>query len=709
MKSVPRRAMRWVVGSVLLSVVALGRRACVAVLAQEGDFLCGKMDPVSPRKPHPHSVDLLRNRSLTLPLGPFDGTVGAFAQIGAQHYFITSNADYVPAVPSITVPHAVFLRSDMRYGTDDPTLWPQQWTADYPHMPLISTKGSRPELDVMWWDPLPTDFAVGSAVTRGLGRLTHARFSRLLPPINELVARCKELHRTSPALAIPLFGALIQHITMWLEQLQTLPTTYPKMVFGLTSLQRAFLELDALYNYMTIYQARMNNYMAPASADTSVAKFVGAFTTVPSVAQQLWAAKVPFWFLRPVDVFDADNILKVVPLREPEFDLPDANAHGAGAPPFYTAATVPWKRLRRSSAPPFIRRGIVTRLKPLTPVLARLRPSQPHPLQAALAQPCTRVHNIANPTTAVPVALGSPPVARNRPQQSRSKPYSGKPPAPKGPVKTERDKFSPLLIQEMPPSIVSMANALALVDRSVTPYTSKDADKRYVLPEPALLVNTAPERRCKFLHHWNLLSDGFIYMLTQHPQLLRPQEWRDVLEGLLTKCGPVGSPRYRRSERLLDCIRPALQACHLSSVEGFPVPVECLPEFSIEQTREIVWQTRVAEESAGRGQGLFCWAYAGGGAIGDEPTRLGCNNTRRAPPLCQTDSDSDAGLDDPITSPKYYPSCRRPYHELVPYDMEALESAVCCYYTQAFWEHFGRAAVVPLRLDHELEKEDGEL
>jgi hypothetical protein len=28
---------------------------------------------------------------------------------------------------------------------------------------------------------------------------------------------------------------------------------------------------------------------------------------------------------------------------------------------------------------------------------------------------------------------------------------------------------------------------------------------------------------------------------------------------------------------------------------------------------------------------------------------------------------------------------------------------------QAFWEYFGRAAVLPMRLDHELEKEDGEI
>jgi hypothetical protein len=37
--------------------------------------------------------------------------------------------------------------------------------------------------------------------------------------------------------------------------------------------------------------------------------------------------------------------------------------------------------------------------------------------------------------------------------------------------------------------------------------------------------------------------------------------------------------------------------------------------------------------------------------------------------------------------------------------MKDLENAVCCYYIQAFWEHFGRTAVLPMRL----EKEEGEL
>lgn len=130
---------------------------------------------------HPHSIDLLRNRAPTLPLGPFDGNVGAFAQLGAQHYFITTNADYIPTLPSLQHPHAVYLRSDMRYGTDDPTLWPQQWTSEYCHMPLIAQKGAVSELDVMWWDPTPNDFQVGSAVTRGLGRLIHSQFANHQP------------------------------------------------------------------------------------------------------------------------------------------------------------------------------------------------------------------------------------------------------------------------------------------------------------------------------------------------------------------------------------------------------------------------------------------------------------------------------------------------------------------------------------------------
>ncbi|KAJ7340897.1 hypothetical protein DFH08DRAFT_812066 [Mycena albidolilacea] len=289
------------------------------------------MAQISPRKLHPHSVDLLRNRNPSSPLGPFDGRVAVHAQIGAQHYFITTNANYVPTVPSLELPHKVYLRMDMHYGTDDPTLWPQQYTPFYCHLPLISKKGARRELNIMWWTPSESDFEIGSVVMRGLGRLKQYQFSKFLVPVNELVPQCKALHQKSPALAVPLFGQLIQQLVMWIEQLQNLPTTYTKMLFAVTSLQRTFLELDAQYLYMTVYKERMDNYMANTNAD--VGQFVGAFTLLPNVVQQFWGAGVPIWFVRPYKVFDKEKIWAIVHLQQPLLGLYDPDEHGQGAPP----------------------------------------------------------------------------------------------------------------------------------------------------------------------------------------------------------------------------------------------------------------------------------------------------------------------------------------------------------------------------------------
>ncbi|KAJ7111060.1 hypothetical protein C8R44DRAFT_883496 [Mycena epipterygia] len=540
----------------------------------------------SPVKPHPHSINLLRNRDPTIPLGPFDGNVGVFTQLGAQHYFITTNVDYIPTLPSLKLPHAVYLRSDMRYGTDDPTLWQQQWTSEYCHMPLIAQKGAVRELDIMWWDPTPDDFQVGSAVTRGLGRLSRSQFTKFLPPITNLVQRCKQLRLTSPSVAsLPLFGELIQHMMMLVEQLETLPTTFVKMVFAVTSLQRAFLELNALYSYMTVYKPRMNNYLTARSEKRGLAAVIGAFTTVPSVAQQLSAAGVPFWFMCLFEVFDKENILRVVALREPQFGLPDPDAHGAGAPPVLYSGNSTKEKIRA------IQQAAVHTpwyWDPFETSFTRARSPSPAPSPAA---PVASTSHLV-PALVSPVSSGTR--AAPKSQKQRYRPYSANTPVKKGPAKTERDKFTPLAIPEMPPSILSMASALAQVNHSIIPYTS-NASKKYVLPEPALLVNTTPERRRKFLHHWNLLADGFIYTLTQQQQLLRPQEWRDILEGLMTERGIHGSKTQRRSQKLQDCIRSALEASNVSDIEGFPVPVESLPQFSLAQTRQIVW--RVAETS----------------------------------------------------------------------------------------------------------------
>lgn len=268
-----------------------------------------------------------------------------------------------------------------------------------------------------------------------------------------------------------------------------------------------------------------------------------------------------------------------------------------------------------------------------------------------------------------------------------------------------------------------MANALARVNRSIIPYTSNDADKKYVLPEPALLVNTTPERRRKFLHHWTLLADGFIYTLTQQPQLLRPQEWRDILEGLMTERGVHGSKTQRRSKKLQDCIRPALEASNVSDIEGFPVPVESLPEFSLAQIREIVW--RVAETSFRFELCALDKRASGKNRLDDVKTCF-AGHMLVGVPLEMSQRGWAASmleechryvvrtavlmLDWTTKSPRPHIIDRIAERRQWTVDnMQALEIAVCCYYTQAFWEYFGRAAVIPMRLDHDIGKEEGEL
>ncbi|KAJ6622362.1 hypothetical protein B0H10DRAFT_2342270 [Mycena sp. CBHHK59/15] len=657
MKSSPQGADRHEVGAAVLHgkpnsdqttrlVVSLDcdftRRICANLVVP--DFTSETMAqnsrstlaPSSLRQPHPHSVDLLKNRRLDIPLSPFDGNVAAFAQLSPQHYFITTNANYVPALPSLEVPHTVFLQSNMRYGTDDPTLWPQQWTPEYCHMPLIAKKGLSP----------------------------------FLPPINELIGRCTELWRDSPTLAIPLFGEIIQHIVMLLEQLQTLPTMFTKMVFAATSLQRAFLELAITW---------------PPPPPPALAQSVGSFTTVPRIAQQLFAAGVPFWLVRPVEVFDTENILAVVPLREPRFGLPDDNARGTGAPPvLYTGNSTREKIAVIQCA------AIHTPWyhNPFETADTRARSPSPDPVIPV----ASGSRSVMPPHLSIPVASRSPPVVCNRPWQSYSKPYSAKPPAKKGPVKTERDKFTIVAVEEMPPSIRSMAEALPQVDHSVTPYTADDADKRYVFPEPALLINTSSdERHRKFLHHWNLLADGFIYMLTERLQPLRPQEWRDVLEGLMT-------------------------------TRALPGPERTGGASSSRTIREIVWQ--VAETSF---RFEFCSldkrvskknrvnevkAYFVGHMLVGVPLEMskrGWAATMLEERHRYVERTATLMLD---WTTKSRPNIIRRVAECLqwsPSNMQALETAVCRYYTQAFWEYFGCAAVVLMRLDHDVEEEEGEL
>ncbi|KAJ7034117.1 hypothetical protein C8F04DRAFT_1183632 [Mycena alexandri] len=529
------------------------------------------------------ALNLLRNRDFGTSLGPFDGRVAALTKLNGENYFITTNAEYVPATPSLKLPHALFLRADMRYGSDDPVLWPQQFTEEFCHMAAIAKRGARPELEVMWWDPQRADFIVKGSVTRNLGRLHPRTISRLLSAINGLFPRYRDLQPTTSRSVADMIGALIETILNWVEQLQSISTTFSRTVFAVTSLQRAFLELDALYEYTTVYKPRMENRFAAASpVPHAVAQCVGAFTTNPTVVLHLSAAGLPVWFLRPTFAFDDQNIWKVVQLETPAFTVPDEP--GADTPlPIYSGNST-------SSKIAAIRHAAVGATWYRDPF------ETPAPSTSETASASTAP---AAPLSASP---SSSAVRTTHAETARFQPYSRKGPAPgksqRGSTSAGRNKFVHLSVEGMPPpAIIEWADALSQVDQSIKPLTDNAADRSYILPEPALFVNTTPERRRQLLHHWNLVGDGFYYMLGQpeHVQLLSAQQWRDVLEGRMAKRGAEGSRRNKRTGDLEELLRPALDAANVSSIEGFPVPIQNVPQFTLAQIEANVW--RVAETS----------------------------------------------------------------------------------------------------------------
>ncbi|KAJ7614292.1 hypothetical protein DFH06DRAFT_1344244 [Mycena polygramma] len=550
--------------------------------------------------------------------------------------------------------------------------------------------GARSDIEVMWWNPTRSDFVVGSSVMRGLGKLHYRCMAKLLEPINPLVNLCKELRdreHARNARVSPLFGELINNILSWIEQLQSLPTTYNKMLFAIASVQSAFLELDALYRYITVFKPRIDNFMTAAPVTIPVAECVGAFTVVVPLTEPCFI---------PSDALDGHP--GIVYSGNSTVDKIQA-IHKA-------ALHTPWYR----------------------------DPFEHHDAPAALpaAQPAS--HATAKSPRAVAgssheVATGSRTNASGSNSQRRFTPYAsnGSKPAKSMPAqdrskqvtKTERDKFTYLAADGMPPPIPSWAEALAQVDRSVPPAST--VDRRYVLPEPALFVNTIPERRRKFLHHWNLLVDGIIYVISQgHDPLFSGQEWRDVLEGRVTQRGDPRSRAYKRSTSFQERMRPALEASGVSSLEGFPVPSDSIPDFTREQSCEIIWQ--VAEVSfrlefaaldrraSGKDRfGDVRACFAGHMLLG-VPVEMG----QRGWAATSIEERHRYAMRAANLMLDWTTQCTRPHiirHVAEHFSwsaaaMEELQTAVCRYYTQAFWEYFGRAAVVPLRLDHDLQNQD---
>jgi hypothetical protein len=232
------------------------------------------------------------------------------------HYVCTTpNQDKIPLPPMQR--REVFLRSDYRYGPDDPTLWPQPYLIQYPHLGAIPRRPEDPKhpLSIMWWNPTRDDFKpLQNDFMEGLGQLSLSNVWKFEDKMKETEEKITEYCKTtsSPNRLLLLLAKSMRHA---LFRLRSLKSAFGQMRFGVTEFQRYYLEIYALIDYLQIYKPRMDGAQPAA---TAVANCIGAFTNVPRVAQEFQTAGLPVWLIHSWKTGPFPyNVLQVVTPQDP--------------------------------------------------------------------------------------------------------------------------------------------------------------------------------------------------------------------------------------------------------------------------------------------------------------------------------------------------------------------------------------------------------
>lgn len=255
-----------------------------------------------------------------------DGRVGAV--VGNGEWFVTSpNMDFVP-LPPFGRNRNMRIRTNFRYGKDDPLQWAQPYLASDCHLGAIPLRpGPDDPMSIMWWIPEPSDLVPCRTNTiAGLCLISPNRFTRLRQMVTQLCSRAEEYMSKEKSEVIPSFLTVV---TQGVKRLETLPMSPRQVFMNVSYLQRCSLELLAALDYLELFRPRMRG-IRPAAR--MVGLRMGVFTYDPVVVQDFMRAGLPVWFIRPYNVLHTAIINTVVNVRLPGdyLCLEDAN------PPFKT-------------------------------------------------------------------------------------------------------------------------------------------------------------------------------------------------------------------------------------------------------------------------------------------------------------------------------------------------------------------------------------
>ena len=244
-----------------------------------------------------------------------DGIYGAVILDG-NSFITTANAEYIPLPPFGD--RQVKLRADSRYGDDDPIQWPQPYNSLHCHLAAIPRPNTLLGHLIMWWTPTIGDFSCSprSGPVSGLGKLCQPRCGELRTSITFLEDRVKKyIQSIPPDRNSPTIQPSVKWIQQVLYQLHSVPMSFRHMEFVVRDLQRVWLHVWAVLDYMEIHKPRMDGHALPGDG---VADTVGTFTTSIRVAQDMFLAGLPCWLIRPSSTFSDQKIFAIGEVSHPK-------------------------------------------------------------------------------------------------------------------------------------------------------------------------------------------------------------------------------------------------------------------------------------------------------------------------------------------------------------------------------------------------------
>lgn len=170
----------------------------------------------------------------------------------------------------------------------------------------------------MWWTPIIGDFSCSprSGPVAGLGKLCQPRYNELRTSFIFLRDRVKNYQQSTPSeRTFPLIQPSVKWIQQVLDQLLSVQMSFRHIEFIVRDLQRVWLHVWAIIDYMEIYKPRMDGNAVPVDG---VADTIGTFTTSIRVAQDMFLAGLPCWLIRPSSKFGDDKIYAIGQVFHPK-------------------------------------------------------------------------------------------------------------------------------------------------------------------------------------------------------------------------------------------------------------------------------------------------------------------------------------------------------------------------------------------------------